>query len=66
MYPAGHARNTTANLRGILTKKAALLGALASDNAQPIIDRFNTIASLSTADLASLHTFTIADRGRFE
>ncbi len=66
MYPAGHARNTTANLRGILAKKASLLGALASDHAQPIIDRFNAIASVSAADLSNLYDFAIADRGHFE
>ena len=66
MYPAGHARNTTADLKGILAKKAENLGRLASDDPQPIIDRFNRIASLSAAELASLHDFRIADRGRYE
>jgi 2-methylcitrate dehydratase len=66
MYPAGHARNATADLKGILAKKAKNLGALASDDPQPVIDRFNRIASLSAAELASLHDFTIANRGKFE
>ena len=66
MYPAGHARNTTADLKGILAKKAENLGSLASDDAKPIIERFNRIASLSAAELASLHDFTIANRGKFE
>ena len=66
MYPAGHARNTTADLKGILAKKAALLGQLASDEPQPIVDRFNRIATLSPSELASLYTFAIADRGTFE
>ena len=66
MYPAGHARNTTADLKGILAKKAALLGELASDEPQPIVDRFNRIATLSPSELASLYTFAIADRGTFE
>jgi 2-methylcitrate dehydratase len=66
MYPAGHARNTTADLKGILAKKAENLGKLASDNAQPIIDRFNRIASLSAAELASLYDFQIANRGKYE
>jgi 2-methylcitrate dehydratase len=66
MYPAGHARNTTADLKGILAKKADNLGKLASDNPQPIIDRFNRIASLSAAELASLYDFQIANRGKYE
>jgi 2-methylcitrate dehydratase len=66
MYPAGHARNTTADLKGILAKKAENLGKLASDNPQPIIDRFNRIASLSAAELASLYDFQIANRGKYE
>ena len=66
MYPAGHARNTTADLKGILAKKAENLGKLASDNPQPIIDRFNRIASLSAAELASLYDFPVANRGKYE
>ena len=66
MYPAGHARNTTADLRGILGKKAQLLGALASDQSAPIIDRFNSIAAMNGSDLAKLYDFAIADRGIFE
>jgi len=66
MYPAGHARNTKADLKGILAKKALLLGALASDNAQPIIERFNRIAAMSAADLAGLNDFSIANRGHYE
>ncbi len=59
MYPAGHARNTKADLKGILAKKALLLGALASDNAQPIIERFNRIAAMSArVSIISLPTPT--------
>ena len=46
MYPSGHARNTTANLEDILRHKAALLGALAMDDAGTIIDRCNGIDPL--------------------
>jgi 2-methylcitrate dehydratase len=66
MYPAGHARNTTADLKGILAKKADNLGKLASDNPQPIIDRFNRLGALSSAELASLYDFAIANRGKYE
>ncbi len=66
MYPAGHARNTTADLKGILRKKAENLGRLASDDYQPIVDRFDRLASLSPRELASIYDFSIADRGKFE
>ena len=45
MYPSGHARNTTADLKDILLHKAGLLGALAMDDAETIIDRCNSIGS---------------------
>jgi len=45
MYPSGHARNTTADLKDILLHKAGLLGALAMDDAATIIDRCNSIGS---------------------
>ena len=66
MYPAGHARNATADLKGILARKAQLLGALASDAANPIIDRFNRVGAMSTVELAGLYDFAIADRGQYE
>jgi 2-methylcitrate dehydratase len=66
MYPAGHARNTTANLKDILAHKFRLLGELALKNPQPIIDRFNNLAKLTPGELASLHDFEILKRGGFE
>jgi len=66
MYPAGHARNTTADLRGILETKFATLGALAADDAGEIVRRFAGMGTKSAADIASLYDFKIADRGRFE
>jgi len=59
MYPAGHARNTTANLNDILAAKFQLLGGLALSNAGPIIERFNNLAKLSSSDLARIHDFKI-------
>lgn len=66
MYPAGHARNTTADLHDILDTKFKLLGELALDNPQPVIDRFNAIGSAGAAEVRSLHDFAIVDRGKFE
>jgi len=66
MYPSGHARNATANLGDILAAKFRLLGGLASDRPEPIIARLERLPSMSAAELASLHDFAIADRGRFE
>jgi 2-methylcitrate dehydratase len=66
MYPAGHARNTTANLKDILHHKARLLGALSMKDYEKVIARFNSIATLSAADLAKLYDFTIETRDGYE
>ena len=66
MYPAGHVRNTTANLDELLHNKWQTLGALASDAPQAIIDRFNALPRLSADDLASLYDFQITERARLE
>jgi 2-methylcitrate dehydratase len=59
MYPAGHARNTTNDLEGILSVKFDHLGKLALDDPQPVIDRLNGIEALSTDELRSLYDFKI-------
>ncbi|MFO0872699.1 MAG: MmgE/PrpD family protein [Phycisphaerales bacterium] len=66
MYPAGHARNTTANLRDILETKFRLLGAIASDDPRAIADRLAGLARKSAAEIASLYDFEIVRRGKFE
>jgi 2-methylcitrate dehydratase len=66
MYPAGHARNTTADLEDILAAKFALLGGLASDDPQPTIDRMNRVGTASASDLRSIYDLTIAERERIE
>ncbi len=65
MYPAGHARNTAADLTDILTTKFNALGDIALDNPQPIVDRYNSIASLDADDIQRINDYTIADRGGF-
>ena len=66
MYPGGHARNTTADLHGILAHKFRLLGGLAFEDPTPIIDRFNNLSDKSAADIVSLHDFDLTIRGDFE
>lgn len=65
MYPAGHARNATANLKDILAHKFTMLGELALADARPIIDRFNALADLNAADLQRLYDFELLRRSDF-
>lgn len=67
MYPAGHARNKTANLKDILSHKFALLGDLAfpdGSNPNEIIERFQSIEKARS--LTSLYDFEIASRPGYE
>jgi 2-methylcitrate dehydratase len=69
MYPSGHARNTTADLRGILSHKAAKLGELGlpdGANAADFAKRLEGIDKMSAKDIASIYDFTVADRPGYE
>jgi len=66
MYPAGHARNTTADLDSILQAKFRMLGGLAVDAPDAIIGRFSNLSEKSAEEIADLYDFEIADRGSFE
>jgi 2-methylcitrate dehydratase len=69
MYPAGHARNTTADLAGILGHKFAMLGKIAApegDEIQPLIERFGNLRRLTAGEVASLYDFEIASRPGYE
>ncbi len=66
MYPAGHARNTTADLETILDHKFRLLGALAVKDAQSAIDQLSNLADKSADEMQTLYAFDILDRGGFE
>jgi len=66
MFPAGHARNTTADLKGILDAKFALLGKLATDKPKRLVRNLLAIGEMGRKDLAVIHDFEIADRGAFE
>jgi len=65
MYPAGHARNTTADLRDILNHKFALMARLASDSPAGLVERFSGLEKKSAGDVASINDFTLANRGGF-
>ena len=66
MYPSGHARNTTADLTGILETKFDLLGTLALDDPEPVIARLNAIDTLSAEELLAIYDVRIATRTDFE
>lgn len=59
MYPAGHARNTTANLEDILNHKFQLLGGLAFDDPNPIIERYAKIATLDAAGIRTINGYDL-------
>lgn len=66
MYPAGHARNTSARLDEILANKFAVLGKLAFDDPDPIIARFDDLGSKLVAEIKSLHEFEYKTHGKFD
>jgi 2-methylcitrate dehydratase len=69
MYPAGHARNTSADLKGILAHKAAKLAELGlPDGKSPneLVDRLNSIGRLGAGDIKDLYNFEIGDRPGYE
>ncbi len=66
MYPAGHARNTSAPLDDILAHKFRLLGALASDNPEALVARFTGLAAKTPADIAAMNDFALSLRGTID
>jgi len=66
MYPGGHARNTEVPLQKILDHKFALLGALAFENPEVVIDRFRGLAERSADEIADLHHFELMTRDGYE
>ncbi len=66
MYPGGHARNTTADLRGILAHKFNLLGKLVQDNPAALIARFEKLDAKSAEQVRDLHDFTYNTRDGYE
>lgn len=69
MYPAGHARNTTADLHDILRHKWTMLGRIAlPDGEEPaeVVRRLESLESLDSASLSSLYSVPIANRPGYE
>ncbi|HWA83606.1 MAG TPA: MmgE/PrpD family protein [Fimbriimonadaceae bacterium] len=69
MFPAGHARNTTADLRGILAHKFEMLGSLAVPNGKSVPDlvgKLESLPNLSASGLSSLYDFEIAELPGYE
>ena len=66
MYPSGHARNTTADLRGILDHKFDLLGRLALKDPAPLVKTLDGVHQLDAPALAGLWNFRIESAGPFE
>jgi 2-methylcitrate dehydratase len=64
MYPAGHARNTTADLTGLLDRKAKLLGELALPKGADVgtlVAQLEALDGLTPSQLLGIYDFPIAD-----
>lgn len=59
MYPAGHARNTTANLDELLAHKFRLLASLGVADIDGLYRRFTNMAEKSAAEVAALYDFDL-------
>ncbi len=66
MYPAGHARNLTADLEALLDAKWKMLGQYAADDPASLIARYAKLEDKSTADIAAIHDFDLVRRDGFE
>ncbi len=66
MYPAGHARNTVHDLESLLATKWHKLGSLVADDPEPIIARYQHLASKNAGAVASINSFELAQDESFE
>jgi 2-methylcitrate dehydratase len=66
MYPAGHARNTTADLKDILNHKWRMLGSLGSAKPDALIARLSSLEKKSAQEIGTLYDFEIQSKGKFE
>jgi len=60
MYPPGHARNTSADLKGILDHKNTMLGDIVFADrgmADDFINKLHSIGSMSAEELVDIHNF---------
>lgn len=65
MYPGGHARNTTANLRDILRHKWRMLGALAVQDADWLIRRFERLETKNIGEIGRINEFQMQPKSDF-
>lgn len=69
MYPAGHARNTTADLHAILAHKWRMLGKIAlpdGGNVSDLINGLENMHKLDANELATIYDCKIAERPGYE
>ncbi len=69
MFPAGHAKNTTADLKDILDHKFRVLGALALRDGADVdafVAKLRRLGEMSADELAALHDFPLAERPGFD
>ncbi|MFI5385076.1 MAG: MmgE/PrpD family protein [Fimbriimonadales bacterium] len=66
MFPAGHARNTAADLKGILEHKFEMLGSLGLADVRGVVRRFENLDRLSPAEVSGIYDFEIASRPGYE
>ena len=57
MYPSGHARNATCDLKGILKNKFQILGSLALEQQEldAFLQKLNNIENLSNKELQDIY-----------
>ena len=64
MYPAGHSRNTTADLASLLDHKFRLLAGLGVNDIDPFLQRFNPLAKKTAKELGEIYSFRILGLAR--
>jgi 2-methylcitrate dehydratase len=66
MFPAGHARNTTADLDDILAHKFRLLGAIGVDDPDAALRQLSNLATKSPQQIQDLYLFDLLDHPGYE
>jgi 2-methylcitrate dehydratase len=69
MYPGGHARNTTADLPGILRKKFERMATIAvrdGGDAAGLVSQWESIGDMSADALLGIYNFPLAERPGYE
>jgi 2-methylcitrate dehydratase len=62
MFPSGHARNTTADLVGIMKHKHEMMAALTlGDKGKGFYDKVNALEKASTADMMEIYNYDVKD-----